>query len=128
MGWIAELFSGYVAEPNDEQHQAFNRELARLRSARNLSHSVDDHVTLLEDDLARTLLLLHSLTEALVRKGAVSREDIETAGREIDLRDGKADGKLDPAMLRPADKPAREIDPDISPEEYLHQLEQELGS
>jgi hypothetical protein len=42
---------------------------------------------------------------------------------EIDLRDGKADGKLDPAALRP---PRAEDDRrSMSPERHLHELEKQ---
>ena len=55
----------------------------------------------LEDDLARSVLLIHTLAEACVQKGVFTREEIAEAAAEIDLFDGVADGKLDPAAVRP---------------------------
>jgi hypothetical protein len=124
MGWIAELYSDLVAGPSTEEQQAFDRELARLRNAREGQHTVDDRVKLLEDDLARMLLLLHAVTEAVVSKGVISQSDLETAGREIDLRDGKADGKLDPACERPEER-APTAHAELTPGEYLAVIEEQ---
>ena len=54
----------------------------------------------LEDDLARAVLLIHTLAEACILKDVFSREEIARAASEIDLFDGTADGELDPAVIR----------------------------
>ncbi len=50
------------------------------------------------------MLLIHTLAEACIAKGVFTREEIAQAAAEIDLLDGTADGKLDPAVVRPQEK------------------------
>jgi len=47
-----------------------------------------------EDYVAELALYVHVMMELLVEKGVISQEELEHKFNEIDLRDGKADGKL----------------------------------
>jgi hypothetical protein len=91
-----------------EQIESVNR---KLRQAQNTRVAADarlgDDLEQLSNDLGRALLLLHSLVETCVRKGVLSRDEIREVARELDLSDGVADGKVDPATLRPAEENAR---------------------
>jgi hypothetical protein len=60
--------------------------------------------------------------QLFVQKGLLTETEIDWVGRQVDLWDGIADGKLDPAVVRPAtaSKPAAE-----TPEDFLRQLERE---
>jgi hypothetical protein len=87
------------------------------RSDANLRDRIDE----LEDDIGRLSLMMHALAEACVRKGVFSREEIASIADELDLLDGQADGKLDPAALRgPGEQ--RSTSP-RSPQDHLHELE-----
>jgi hypothetical protein len=99
MGWLTNAFRRYVS---GEQHESYDRCLSRLRHVQIGDRvTTADRVEQLEDDLARAVLLVHTLTEACILKGVFTREEIARAASEIDLFDGAADGKLDPAVLRP---------------------------
>jgi len=80
-----------------------------------------DRFEILEDDLARMALLVHALSEACVRKGVLTREEITAMIEEVDLADGQADGKLDPAVMRPEDQQRPRHPP--TPREHLRELE-----
>ena len=87
------------------------------RASADLRQRVDE----LEDDLGRATLIVHALAEACVRKGLLGREEIAAIVDEVDLLDGKADGKLDPAALRSPDEQRAKRPP--SAERHLHDLE-----
>ena len=53
-----------------------------------------------KNDLARSTLLIYALSESCIQKGILTREDIDAAVDEIDLFDGVADGRLDPAVVQ----------------------------
>jgi hypothetical protein len=107
-----------------EQIDTLNR---RMRHAQNSQTSADarlrEEIDLLSNDLGRALLLLHSLVETCVRKGVLTREEIREAARELDLADGVADGKVDPATLRPADERAPRRP--LTTLEFLRRLEKQ---
>ncbi len=52
-----------------------------------------------ESQLGRTMLAVEALFEILVEKGFVSSEELLARIDEIDLRDGKQDGKIGPVAL-----------------------------
>jgi len=84
----------------------FEARLARMRESRTGPAIPDpERLEQLEDDLARTHLLIHALVEACLSKGVLTREQISEACARLDLLDGVADGKLDPAVLRPKKEP-----------------------
>lgn len=81
---------------------SFDARLAQMREARTGPAIADpERLEQLEDDLARTHLLIHALVEACLSKGVLTREQISEACARLDLLDGVADGKLDPSVIRP---------------------------
>ncbi len=64
-----------------------------------------------EADLGRALLLAMAVNRLLVRKRAVTPAEIARVAEKLDLADGRADGKLDPGAVRPADIDNREASP-----------------
>jgi hypothetical protein len=53
----------------------------------------------LEYNFGRMLLLLHTLSETALRNGVVPAEQLTAVYRELDLRDGIADDRLDPSAV-----------------------------
>ena len=104
-----------------------NRIDERFRRSRTASASTRagmyDRIDELEDDLGRATLIVHALAEACVRKGLLTREEIAAMVNEVDLRDGKSDGKLDSTALRPPR--AEHARRPMSPEQHLHELEKQ---
>jgi len=93
------------------------RRVARDEQA--LSQQVDE----VEADLGRTLLLAFSVNRLLVRKKIVSPQDVMRIARDVDRRDGQADGRADPALMRPPNEAAKQPPP--TPGAFLRQLERE---
>jgi hypothetical protein len=107
-----------------EQIDRLNRQIRRAeRSQSSVEAHLADELDQLSNDLGRALLLLHSLVETCVRKGVLTRDEIREVAREIDLADGVADGKVDPARLRPARENASRRP--VSTMEFLRQLEKQ---
>ncbi|MDY0166503.1 MAG: hypothetical protein RBS80_08160 [Thermoguttaceae bacterium] len=89
------------------EKESFDARLERMRDARTAPVIPDpERMEQLEDDLARTHLLIHALVEACLNKGVFTRQQLSEACARLDLLDGVADGKLDPAVLRPKKKKA----------------------
>jgi len=87
---------------SEGQFESFEARLKRLReTAKPPYATTSDRAGQLEEDLARAVLLIHTLTEACIRKGVFTREEVAQISAEIDLFDGVADGRLDPAAVRP---------------------------
>jgi hypothetical protein len=84
--------------------RAQQRDLARQRGAEESGAAA--RIRVLEEDVARLALMCTTLTEVVMRKGLLSREELREIAAEIDAIDGSIDGMLDPAALRPA--PAQE--------------------
>lgn len=99
MSWLAKSIKSYLT---GEEFESLEDRMTRLRGEANeIRANPVDRVQELEDDLARATLLIYVLCEACVQKGVITREEFETAVAEIDLFDGVADGRLDPAVVRP---------------------------
>ena len=82
--------------------ETFDECIERLRNADTVGEvPAADRMDLLEDDLARALLVIHTLTEACIQRGVFTREELNQMAAQVDLWDGVADGKLDPAVIRP---------------------------
>ena len=122
MGWTRYLMHDFLTahELNRIDDAAKRRRQIASSARADLRGRVED----LEDDLARMALLVHGLVEACVRKGALTREEISAVMAEVDLADGVADGKLDPATQRPADEPPKRSP---RPEDFLKNLESRDG-
>lgn len=103
----------------DRHRESIDARIKRMRE-RTRVDLVDD-VRQLEADLGRALLLVQALSEACIEKGLFSREELAVIAERVDLDDGAADGRLDPATLRP---PTDERPPAASPEEHLRWLEE----
>lgn len=98
MSWFTNALRSHLGGAECE---SFDECLRRLREGSGaVVPPTAERVAQLEEDLARAVLLIHTLVEACVRKGVFTREEIARAAAEIDLFDGVADGKLDPATIR----------------------------
>ncbi len=82
-------------------NETFNECIDRLRSETTEQMPAVDRVALLEDDLARALLVIHTLTEACIQRGVFTRAELNQMAAHVDMWDGVADGKLDPSVIRP---------------------------
>ena len=108
----------------NRQRETIDQKLKRYRKRTSDSRiELVDRMDQLEDDLGRTLLLVHALAESCIAKGVLSREEIAQMGKKVDLADGVADGKLDPERVRP--KKSKQAPPAATPEEHLRRLEEE---
>lgn len=104
-----------------ERHR---RRMARkARGARSERRAVEESLDEAEADLGRALLLTVAVDRLLERKGFLSPAELAQVAGELDLADGVADGKLDPATVRPpgAERPKAAA----TPEEFFRRLEQE---
>ncbi|MDY0166504.1 MAG: hypothetical protein RBS80_08165 [Thermoguttaceae bacterium] len=99
-----------------ERRRKLQRHKKMWRSWRAASEEKEQRVRQCEDDLASMLLLAAGVRRALLDAGALDKADLAAAIRRMDLADGVADGKLDPAATRPAPQPP------LSTDEYLRRL------
>lgn len=103
--------------------QDLEDDVRQARREASRAHSISgESVDVLTDNLARSLLLVHTLIETLVRKGLVTREELVTTMNELDALDGESDGKLTPGTLPGTVKPPPRTQ---STEEFLRNLEKE---
>jgi hypothetical protein len=84
---------------------------------------LEDRLDEAEADLGRTLLLAMTVDRILVQKRILTSDEIARVAKQLDLVDGVADGKLDPAAVRP--EGAVRSDDSDGPEEFLRRLERE---
>jgi hypothetical protein len=99
VGWFSHSIRKYLTEG---QFESFEGRLDRIRKAGGPAYgTIAERAEQLEEDLARAVLIIHTLTEACVRKGLFTREEVAQVASEIDLLDGVADGQLNPAVVRP---------------------------
>jgi hypothetical protein len=138
MSWLRYLNHDWwqTTEIDSLNRKLRNAQSTRVQEEARLGEEVDQ----LSNDLGRALLLLHSLVETCVRKGVLTRDEIRDVAREVDLADGAADGKVDPASLRPPEEQQShrppttleflrrlERQPIDSPSEFLGKLERGSG-
>ena len=113
----------YLAPEAWERYKLLDMHDDLKQSQREASHArarATESVETLQENLSRALLLVHSLTEALVRKGLVTREEIAAVASQLDVLDGKADGMLAPGTVAGTVKePGRPL----STQEFLGKLE-----
>lgn len=103
--------------------QDLEDDVRQARREASRAHSISgESVDVLTDNLARSLLLVHTLIETLVRKGLVTREELVTTMNELDALDGQSDGKLAPGTLPGTVKPPPRSQ---TAEEFLRNLEKE---
>lgn len=118
MSWTRYLFHDFLTAREFNRMDEAAERRRRIGSAErtDIRRQCDD----LEDDLGRMALLVHALTEACIRKGTVTREEIAAVAAEVDLLDGVQDGRLDPGALRGEDEPPKRSG---RPEDFLRDLE-----
>ena len=99
MSWLTNSIKRSL---NLQQAESFEQCVSRLRET-NVGTLVTtaQRIAQLEDDLARAALVIHSLVEVCIRQGVFTADEIARVTAEVDLLDGVADGKLDPATTRP---------------------------
>ncbi len=113
----------YLAPEAWERYKLLDMHDDLKQSQRDASHArarAADNIETLEENLSRALLLVHSLTEALVRKGLITREEIAAVATQLDMLDGQADGKLAPGTVAGT---VKEPNRPLSPQEFLGKLE-----
>jgi hypothetical protein len=113
----------YLAPEAWERYKLLDMHDDLKQSQREASHArarASQSVETLEENLSRALLLVHSLTEALVRKGLVTREEIAAVASQLDMLDGKADGMLAPGTVAGT---VKEPERPLSTQEFLGKLE-----
>lgn len=71
-----------------------------VKRERNTHSKTPERVEALEEELARAVLVIHTLLEVCTRKGVFSKEEFQQVVDEMDFLDGVMDGKLDPKALR----------------------------
>jgi hypothetical protein len=114
MSWTRFFFHDYFTA---QELNKLDRRLKQQRQLRSASsRELRDRVETLEDENARLALMLQALTECCVRKGVVTREELQRMVSEVDLWDGKQDGKLSRPPERDDSKPK-------GPIEFLGDLE-----
>jgi hypothetical protein len=111
MGWMRTILLGDIGNRLDIEDT--ERDIARLR--RKQSRDAKALVTkrreidALKDEVGQLKLATHALTRFLIEKGQIDLNELEDFIREVDLEDGKIDGKIavDPSTrrLRFAEKP-----------------------
>ena len=87
------------------------RKIARKEEDAEVTARINE----LEADVGRLALVVVTLTETIVRKGVATREELRTLVSEVDVLDGAADGKFDPAALRPAKAETPPTEPPTEP-------------
>ncbi len=71
-----------------------------VKRERHTHSKTAERVDALEEELARAVLVIHTLLEVCVRKEVFSKEEFRQVVDEMDFLDGIMDGKLDPRALR----------------------------
>lgn len=118
--WTMYAISKYFG---DRHRESIDARIKRMR-ARSADARADlvDRVATLEGDLGRVLLLLSALSETCISKGILTQDELAAMAEQVDLDDGIADGKLDPATVRPEENESPSA---VTPEEHLRRLEKE---
>jgi len=85
-----------------EAHQQFSIRAAEARAADASArvHDVRADVRMLVDALDRMALVHRAMWELVAPRRDISEEELAAKVREIDLRDGKLDGRLRPEVRR----------------------------
>ena len=87
-----------LAEQGRSQATASHRqrfhEAQQRRQATSQTRTLEQRIAQLEQDLGQAGLAIEALLELLEQSGAVTREALAARTREIDARDGIADGRM----------------------------------
>ena len=122
-GGIARYFKNKEDERiNEWRHRRRRRMERKARRAGAGQEMAEARLDEVEADLGRTVLLAMTVNQLLIQKGVLTQAEIDLVAQQVDLLDGVADGKLNPAFVRPqtAAKPTTD-----TPEDFLQQLERE---
>lgn len=95
MGWLRTILLGNIGNRLDIEDS--EREIARLKQT---VHSFEkrgaasiDRVDALVAENAELKLHLVAVLRLLIKKGVISKEEIETMSDEVERQDGKTDGR-----------------------------------
>jgi hypothetical protein len=117
MSDFLDSFVKLMRSGQDVKYYTLDRELDHLKTG--LKRDIGESTRDVRRDLAEALLLLHGLTELLIRRGLISQDELKSMMDEIDLRDGQLNGYLDPMATRSSDSTS------LSPKEFLRKLAEE---
>jgi hypothetical protein len=124
---LAALANYFMRKENERIQEMLDRNRRRLaqkgRRLAALESTLEARMDEAEADLGRAILLAFAVKGLLVHKQILTTRDISEVASELDLKDGTADGRLDPAAVRPSDRSVPK--PPKTPEEFLRRLEQE---
>jgi hypothetical protein len=94
-----------LAEQGHAHSTALHRQrlqaVQQQRQEESRTRSLEQKVAQLEQDLGHAALTIEALLELLEQSGAVTREALAARIREVDARDGVADGRLTPPAPEP---------------------------
>lgn len=75
------------------QYKRIGDAQAKAQSASDKVESLDDYIKRLEGTIMEHKLLIQALCEVIIEKEIISKEKLLEKIYDIDIRDGKADGK-----------------------------------
>ena len=75
-------------------------ELAAARQGAQAATATRGEINALREQVERTLLFNQAMWELISEKLNLTEHDLETKAQEVDLRDGKADGRMSDHPLR----------------------------
>lgn len=114
MSWSRYFLSDYLTRREFKQvdRQLRSQRRIQMSARRELRERIQD----LEDENGRLALMVRALTEACIRKGVFSRDELQQIATEVDLWDGADDDRYGLPPDRDDDEPR-------SPHEFLGDLE-----
>jgi len=122
-GWGTALY--FMKKEDERIDRLVQRHRQRMaRKGRRMAdgqQAVEGRLDEVEVDLGRTLMLTMAVNQILVRKGFLTPAEIARVAGDLDMADGIADGKLDPAVVRPHESASPSSA--ATPEEFLRRLE-----
>lgn len=101
-----------------------HRRRIRKKAHRAGTDAVGERLDAAEGDLGRMLLLALSVQRLLEQKQTLMPSEFTATAQRLDLFDGIADGKLDPAVVR---SPDADRTGSMRPEDFLRDLESKGG-
>lgn len=76
------------------QYKKIGEAQSKAQSASDKVDSVNDYIKRLETQIDEQKLIIQALAEILVIKGVISKDDLLEKIKEVDVRDGRVDGKI----------------------------------
>jgi hypothetical protein len=92
MSWTRYLFHDFwtATALNEMEDNLARHRFAVSRMRTNHKRREGD----LEDEIGRLALMVHALTNACIKKGVLTKDEIAVMMHELDLQDGVQDGQL----------------------------------